>query len=100
MSDARIAHVKKVFQKLDSQNQGCISLGELISRFDGSEHPSVRTKEKSVAQVEQEFQEAITARSKDGGTISDLDFLDYYADVSACLPNEREDHFFDVNPKP
>lgn len=73
-----------------------MSLPELISRFSGADHPSVRIREKTQAQVEDEFTRGLSARSKDGASITDFDFLDYYADVSACLPNEREDHFFDI----
>jgi len=96
MSDGRIALVKKVFKLLDPGMTGHITLSHCLSSFSGKNHPSVRIKEKSVEIVEDEFKDAIINKSRDGATITEFDFLDYYADVSACLPNEREDHFIDV----
>jgi Ca2+-binding EF-hand superfamily protein len=96
MSDERIATVKKAYQKLDRQGQGYLQLNQLISNYNAELHPRVRTREKTVSQVQGEFERAIVAKSRDGSSISEMDFLDYYADVSACLPAEREDHFNNV----
>lgn len=96
MSDERIATVKKAYQKLDKQGRGFLYLDDLINNYNAELHPRVRTREKTVSQVMSEFEKAIRAKSRDGSTISEMDFLDYYADVSACLPAEREDHFNNV----
>jgi hypothetical protein len=96
MSDARIEHVKKTFQRLDRGHQGYLILGDLIGKYNSELHPRVRTREKTVCQVQQEFAQAISAKSQDGFRVTELEFLDYYADVSACLPTEREDHFINV----
>lgn len=97
MSDERIATVKKAFQKLDKAGKGHLSLDFLISNYNAELHPRVRTREKTVEQVQTEFERVIRNKSKDGHHISELEFLDYYADVSACLPTEREDHFNNVS---
>ena len=31
-----------------------------------------------------------------GGQISEAGFLDYYADINACLPAEKDDYFVDL----
>ena len=95
MSDERIATVKKTFNKLDKNRQGFLNVGELISNYNAELHPRVRTREKTAQQVQEEFTRAISAKARDG-RISEMDFLDYYADVSACLPAEREDHFNNI----
>ena len=95
MSDERIATVKKTFDKLDKSRQGRIPVGQLIANYNADLHPRVRTREKNAQQVEQEFQRAISRKAHEG-FISEMDFLDYYADVSACLPTEREDHFNNI----
>lgn len=96
MSDERIATVKKAYQKLDREGRGYLSVTMLINNYNAELHPRVRTREKTVSQVQSEFERAISSKSRDGATISEIDFLDYYADVSACLPAEREDHFNNV----
>lgn len=96
MSDERIATVKKAYQKLDREGRGYLSVAMLINNYNAELHPRVRTREKTVSQVQSEFERAISSKSRDGATISEIDFLDYYADVSACLPAEREDHFNNV----
>jgi hypothetical protein len=96
MSDARIEHVKKTFHRLDKANQGFLLLSDLVGKYNSELHPRVRTREKTAPQVQQEFVQAISAKSQDGFRVTELDFLDYYADVSACLPSEREDHFINV----
>lgn len=92
MSDDRIATVKKAFAMLDSNRTGYLNVQDLIQRYNADLHPRVRTREKTVQQVQSEFENAILAKARNG-QISEMDFLDYYADVSACLPAEREDHF-------
>lgn len=43
-----------------------------------------------------EFGNAISKRSKDGQSINEDEFLNYYADCNATLPNEKEEYFSDV----
>lgn len=43
-----------------------------------------------------EFANAISKRSRDGQTIDEQEFLNYYADVNATLPSEKEEYFADV----
>ena len=35
------------------------------------------------------------SRSK-GGFVSEQDFIEYYADINACLPAEKDDYFVDL----
>lgn len=60
------------------------------------DHPRVRTREKTKDQVLQEFLSAILKKSTDGATITESQFLEYYADVNATLPHEKEEYFVDV----
>jgi len=43
-----------------------------------------------------EFKNAIIKKSSDGAHITEPEFLDYYADVNATLPVEKEEYFVDV----
>lgn len=44
-----------------------------------------------------EFANAIVKRSRDGETIEENEFLNYYADCNATLPHEKEEYFVDVS---
>lgn len=67
-----------------------------IQRSFFQDHPRVRTREKTKDQVLQEFLSAILKKSTDGATITESQFLEYYADVNATLPHEKEEYFVDV----
>lgn len=56
----------------------------------------MRTRHKTAQEVRNEFANAITKKSRDGVTISASEFLEYYADVNATLPKEKEDYFVDI----
>jgi hypothetical protein len=43
-----------------------------------------------------EFVNAITKKSYDASTITENEFLNYYADCNATLPHEKEEYFVDV----
>lgn len=53
------------------------------------------TREKKQETVYNEFEQCIGARSQ-GGFISENSFLEYYADINACLPAEKDDYFVDL----
>ena len=44
----------------------------------------------------EEFKRAIEKKSSDGRTIQEPEFMDYYADINATLPSEKEEYFIDV----
>jgi hypothetical protein len=35
-------------------------------------------------------------KRQQGGSISEQAFIEYYADVNACLPAEKDDYFVDM----
>lgn len=43
-----------------------------------------------------EFVNAISKKTTDGSTITENEFLNYYADCNATLPHEKEEYFVDV----
>lgn len=59
-------------------------MDKLISLYNFQAHPRVRTREKRPETVQSDFMNCIGARSKNG-FISEFDFIEYYADVNACL---------------
>ena len=61
MSQLRRDIVTKAFMKLDSYEQGAISLQTIRSEFDASRHPDAKTGKKSPEEVLGEFLEAFEA---------------------------------------
>lgn len=59
-------------------------------------HPHHRTRTKDGNILLKEFTEAITRRSSDGKTITREEFFEYFYDVNACIPHEREEYFIDI----
>lgn len=96
MSEKRLSIVKHAFQFLNVNNEDKIRIDDLLRLYRPEDHPRVRTREKTVDQVLTEFKNAIKKKSSDGVNITEAEFLDYYADVNATLPLEKEDYFADL----
>lgn len=110
MSERRLALVKHAFHFLDVEGSKILPLSVLIKSFKAEAHPRVRSRQKSAQQVRHEFERSIIKKrhiytlfkkkrfkiSKDGLNISESEFLEYYSDINATLPNENEEYFVDV----
>jgi len=51
--------------------------------------------EKKAEQVLAEFNDSLGKRQS-GGFISEQSFIEYYADINACLPSEKDEYFVDM----
>lgn len=58
-------------------------------------HPRVRTREKKEEIVYNDFVNCISQRTR-GGQVTEEDFIQYYADINACTPAEKDDYFIDL----
>eukprot|EP01016_Furgasonia_blochmanni_P042888 TRINITY_DN5743_c0_g1_i10.p1 TRINITY_DN5743_c0_g1~~TRINITY_DN5743_c0_g1_i10.p1 ORF type:complete len:561 (+),score=190.53 TRINITY_DN5743_c0_g1_i10:73-1755(+) len=96
MSDLRLSTVKHAFKFLDKSKSGVIPIEDLVNAYKASDHPRVRTRQKTIEVVKLEFQNAISKKSRDGVNITESDFLEYYLDVNATLPAEKEQYFCDL----
>lgn len=67
----------------------------MLQSYNCQSHPRVLTREKKQETVYNEFEQCIGARSS-GGQVSENSFLEYYADINACLPAEKDDYFVDL----
>jgi Ca2+-binding EF-hand superfamily protein len=92
VNDKRLGAVKVAFEFLSSQ--GVTSVDQLMEQYNAANHPRVRTREKSAETVRQEFHEAFLQRCAGGFT--EEAFIDYYADLNACLPAEKDEYFVDI----
>ena len=67
----------------------------MLQSYNCQSHPRVLTREKKQETVYNEFEQCIGARSS-VGQVSENSFLEYYADINACLPAEKDDYFVDL----
>jgi hypothetical protein len=80
---------------LDEQREGRISWGKIQTAYKVEEHPRVKTREKKSETVRLEFIDTMGKRQS-GGFITEQGFIDYYADVNATLPAEKDDYFVET----
>ena len=58
-------------------------------------HPRVKTREKRVETVMNDFINCMTLKCS-GQYVTEAGFLDYYADINAVLPAEKDDYFVEI----
>jgi len=67
----------------------------LANTYNCAAHPRVKTREKKAETVLNDFINCMGPRAQ-GGMISENSFCEYYADINACLPAEKDDYFIDM----
>jgi len=55
MNEKRMAVIKHAYQFLDAEKKGFIPLKKLVESYNGAAHPRVRTREKKVETVMDDF---------------------------------------------
>lgn len=94
-NEKRISVVKYAFQMLDSEGAGQLSVSELVSRYNAAAHPRVKLREKKTESIADEFRDGLEYRAE-GDCVTEDVFLNYYSDVNACLPAEKDEYFIDT----
>ena len=95
MNEKRIAVVKYAWQMLDSDHTGRLDLQDVVSRYYASKHPRVKLREKKEENVLNEIEQGLEYRAE-GSKVTEDSFLDFYTDVSAVLPAEKDEYFVDA----
>lgn len=95
MNEKRLAVVKHAWNSLDESRTGKISWGKLQTAYRADEHPRVKTREKKSEAVRAEYLDTMGKRQQ-GGFVTEEGFIQYYADVNATLPAEKDDYFVEL----
>lgn len=85
MNEKRLAVVKHAFEFLDEQSNKRLPFDKLCSHYNSQAHPRVRTREKTQQNVYNDLINTLGPRAT-GNTINEQAFIEYYADINACLP--------------
>lgn len=89
MPEGRVLLVQNVFQHLDYDGDGALTVAEVTAKFVASSHPDVRSGALTADQLRKGF--LATWDAKDGaGKIPYAEFLDYYSGVSATIADDSQ----------
>lgn len=88
MTENRQKLVKMAFRILDTDDSGIIDAQEISSKYDASKHPEVIAKRKTPAAVLREFLDTFDVGGEKDGMVTQQEFLNYYANISASIDNE------------
>jgi hypothetical protein len=90
MNPRRTAMVDMVFDMLDTDHSGEISIDEMIDRYDFTSHPEVKNGTKTARDCMKEFIKQWDRFDSDG-KVSREEFHDYYKGISASI--DGDDYF-------
>lgn len=93
--EKRESVVKYAFQMIDNSGTGQLSVADLVTRYNAANHPRVKLREKQAEVIAAEFEAGLTLRAG-GDTVDETSWTEFYKDVSACLPAEKNDYFIDT----
>ena len=90
--------VKRVFKKLDYNENGIIEVDDIKKFYNAQKHPDVRDRKKTEDEVLMEFLETFeahhamknnTPHTKGDGQVNLQEFQDYYSNISASIDNDE-----------
>lgn len=87
MSERRKGAVANVFQKLDVNGDGCITMHKIKSCFNAIDHPDVRNGDLTPEQLTIGFLGVWDARDKNGA-VTYNEFCDYYSGINFAVDND------------
>jgi hypothetical protein len=82
--------VAKAFAMLDKDGTGEVSIKDIIGIYDVSRNPEFLESRKTKEEILNDFLSNFEgARGDRNGSITKVEFWDYYTDLSTCLPSEE-----------
>lgn len=93
MSNGRLALIKQAFDRLDKSGDGVVTIDDLRGVYNARKHPKFLNGEFTEEQVFKEFLKMFDAPSHEDGKITEEEFTNYYAGVSASIDT---DAYFDL----
>ena len=94
MNDDRCAIIKRAWNHL-AKGSKTIPFEGLVNCYNAPCHPRVTSREKKAETVFNDFVN-IMGQHQQNGCVSEENFLNYYADVNAVLPCEKDSYFIDM----
>jgi calcyphosin len=99
MNSTRKEIVKKAFIKMDENQNGVLEINDIRQSYNASNHPDVKSGNRTEDEVLQEFLETFEAHmsmsksdalSKKGdGKVTFNEFMDYYSNINASIDDDE-----------
>lgn len=89
-SERVAAVINQAFEVLDKKHEYSLTLEQLTKSYNPQNHPHALSRKKSPEDIQAEFVNAISRKADENGRVSQKAFIDYYAELNFCIPNERE----------
>jgi hypothetical protein len=84
------AVINQAFEVLDKKHENSLTLEQLTKSYNPQNHPHALSRKKSPEDIQAEFVNAISRKADENGRVSQKAFVDYYAELNFCVPNERD----------
>lgn len=93
MSNARKSLIVQAFRKLDKTSDGAVTVDDLKGVYNVKKHPKYLSGEWNETQCLAEFLNSFDTPNEKDGVVTEDEFINYYAGVSASVDN---DAYFDL----
>lgn len=93
MSQNRISLIEKAFSKLDTTQDGSVTIEDLKQKYNVKSHPEYQNGTKSEDELLTTFLSKFEENGTVDGVVTKEEFIDYYAGVSASID---DDMYFDL----
>jgi len=94
MSEARLSIVKHAWQKIGGGAADC-DFEAVVAKYNAPAHPRVTSREKKAETVFNDFVNILGAKVCNG-KLTEAAWCEYYAEINAVMPNEKENYFVDM----
>jgi len=94
MSAHRLTCVKHAWEKV-AGNADSVSFEVLAAKYNAPAHPRVSAREKKAETVFGDFIKLCGGKAVNGQLTSGA-FVEYYSEINAVMPNEKENYFVDM----
>ena len=89
LTDGRKEYVMAAYAKLDSNGSGTVNIDDIKATYNTDECPQVVSGEKTADQIFEEFMGCLGDKNTDG-VITQKEFIDYYAALSASVDTDEQ----------
>jgi len=88
--------IGEAFAKLDQDNAGKLSMDQMLNSYNAKSHPHVLSRLKAPEDAKGFFMNGMERKADADQQVSKEGFIDYYAELNFCIPNERENYFIQL----
>lgn len=97
MNNSRKELIRRAFQKLDRTGDGVVTVQDLHGVYNVKKHPKYISGEWTEDQCLKQFLDSFDSPNDKDGKVTEEEFMNYYAGVSASIDNDAYFNLMMVN---